>query len=89
MNRGRKSYMDYIKTGELSADEAVELEATRDAARVQIGRMLSTSEVQPDAAAFGALDVIAVRLVQWYGAAAAAKVFRHYAAVCERQAGRK
>ena len=58
------------------------------------GRQTIESVLRPDplpiheAFGFGMLDGLAVRLVLWYGADAAAEVFRHYADVCQRQGGK-
>ena len=83
-----KTYHDHIKTGDLTQMEAIKLQSDREAARSGMAATLDATAAQglpADTSAFGALDTIAVRFVQWYGAAAAADVFRHYAEVCGRQ----
>lgn len=79
------SYSDYIKTGQMDALTATKMTVGRSTSRVGMSRMLANPNLPADAMAFGALDTIAVKLVEWYGAADAAKVLRHYADVCERQ----
>ncbi|MGZ2374926.1 hypothetical protein ACVI3U_002829 [Sinorhizobium medicae] len=81
----KRSYADYIKTGEMDQLTATRHQSIRDAAKAGMLKVLAETARQgnpADAAAFGGLDVIAVR----YGPADAATVLRHYADVCERQA---
>ena len=83
-----KGYSDYIKTGDMSQLEAIKYQSVRDGAKAGFTRMLAEHAKQglpADAAAFGALDIIAVNLVKWYGPEEAGEVLRHYATVCERQ----
>lgn len=83
-----KSYSDHIVTGELSQLDAIKNQSVRNGAMTGFASVLASHAKQglpADAAAFGALDVIAVNLVKWYGPAEAAVVLRHYADVCERQ----
>jgi hypothetical protein len=82
-------YSDYIKTGEMSQMDAIKHQSVRDGAKAGMMATLAHHAKQglpADAAAFGALDIIAVNLVKWYGPDAAATVLRHYADVCARQA---
>lgn len=85
MKTAVKSYRDYIATGDMTPREAATRQATRESARTMASHMMNSAEVAPDTVAFGMLDVIAVKLVGWYGPAAAAEVFEHYAKVCARQ----
>lgn len=80
-----KSYYDFIKTGQIDPLKAAEMQAGRTRARQGMADFLNAKGLPSDALAFGALDVIAVKLVEWYGAGEAGEVLRHYAAVCERQ----
>ncbi|OHV73346.1 hypothetical protein [Ensifer sp. LCM 4579] len=83
-----KNYSDYIKTGEMDQLSAIRHQSIRDAAKTGMLKLLAETAKQgnpADAAAFGGLDIIAVKLVEWYGPAEAATVLRHYADVCERQ----
>ncbi|RUU99446.1 MAG: hypothetical protein EOS20_17180 [Mesorhizobium sp.] len=83
-----RSYNDYIKTGQLTDLEAIKHNTVRQGGRVAIAAALAAHArdgLPADAAAFGVLDTIAVKLVEWYGPAAAGEVLRHYAEVCERQ----
>lgn len=87
----KRSYSDYIKTGEMDQLTAIRNQSIRDAAKIGMSKLLAETARQgnpADAAAFGGLDIIAVKLVEWYGPADAAKVLRHYADVCERQNAR-
>lgn len=83
-----KSYSDYVRTGQMDQVEAIKHNTIREQSRQGVTNSLKAfadAGLPADAAAFGALDVVAVKLVEWYGAEAAGKVFRHYAEVCERQ----
>jgi len=83
-----KSYSDHIKTGELSQIDAIKNQSVREAARHAMSMTLAAhvkQELPADAAAFGVLDLIAVKMVEWYGPEAARDVFNHYAEVCGRQ----
>lgn len=80
-----KSYYDHIKTGEIDPLKATEMQVGRERARQGMADFLNTKGLPSEALAFGALDTVAVKLVHWYGPEDAAKVLRHYAAVCERQ----
>ncbi|QKC89961.1 hypothetical protein EB230_17275 [Mesorhizobium sp. NZP2234] len=83
-----RSYSDYIKTGQMTDLQAIKHNTVRTQGRKAIAGVLAShvSDGLPaDAAAFGILDTIAVKMVEWYGPAAAGEVFRHYATVCERQ----
>lgn len=83
-----KSYSDYVKTGQMSHLDAIKHNTVREQSRRGMSNTLAVAEgagMPADAAAFGALDVIAVRFVKWYGPEAAAEVFRHYAEVAGRQ----
>lgn len=80
-----KSYYDHIKTGQIDPMKATEMQVGRERARAGMASFLAAPGLPADAMAFGALDTIAVKLVQWYGAAQAGEVLRHYAEVCERQ----
>ncbi|RUX02527.1 hypothetical protein EOA27_32070 [Mesorhizobium sp. M2A.F.Ca.ET.037.01.1.1] len=83
-----RSYSDYIKTGQMTQLEAIKFNTVRNGGRVAIAGVLAAhvrDGLPADAAAFGVLDTLAVKLVEWYGAAAAGEVLRHYADVCERQ----
>lgn len=85
-----KSYSDYIKTGQLDQLTAINYNTVRAQARQTVAKSLAEMvkmDLPADADAFGVLDTVAVRLVEWYGPAQAGEVFRHYAAVCERQCG--
>lgn len=81
-----KSYLEYVKSGAISHEDAMHADPMR-----ANGRQTVESVLRPDplpiqeAFGFGMLDGLAVRFVHWYGAGAAAEVFQHYAAVCERQ----
>lgn len=81
-----KSYYDYIKTGQIDPLKAAEMQVGRERARSGMAGFLNIKGLPSDALAFGALDVIAVKLVEWFGAASAGEVLRHYASVCERRA---
>lgn len=83
-----RSYSDYIKTGQMTDLQAIKHNTVRNGARTHIAATLAAHVRDgwpADAAAFGILDTIAVKLVEWYGPAAAGEVLRHYAEVCERQ----
>ena len=83
-----RSYLDYIKTGQMTDLQAIKHNTVRGQARIHTAGVLAAhvrDGLPADAAAFGVLDTIAVRLVEWYGPAAAGEVLRHYAEVCERQ----
>lgn len=85
-------YSDYAKDGSMSPHEAHANDTVRKGARELMQNHIAETArdgLPADAAAFGALDVIAVSLVQFYGAEKAAEVLRHYAGVCERQGGPK
>lgn len=84
----QRSYSDYIKTGQMTQLEAIKHNTVRNGGRVAMAGVLAAhvrDSLPADAAAFGVLDTLAVRLVEWYGPAGAAEVLRHYAEVCERQ----
>lgn len=86
-----RSYSDYIKTGQMTDLEAIKHNTVRTQGRKAIAGVLASHArdgLPADAAAFGILDTIAVKLVEWYGPAAAGEVLRHYADVCERQAAK-
>lgn len=80
-----KSYYDYIKTGQIDPMRAAEMQTGRERSRSLMAGYITAPGLPSEAMAFGALDVVAVKLVEWYGAAQAAEVLRHYATVCERQ----
>ncbi|NKW09460.1 hypothetical protein HGG76_06085 [Ochrobactrum tritici] len=83
-----EKYADFIKTGDLEPMEALKMQSVRDAARAGATDILAHHSAQGlpcDAAAFGMLDAIAVRFVEWYGPEQAEKCFRHYGEVCARQ----
>lgn len=80
-----RSYFDHVATGELDAATALAMKLTRDAGREAGRHVLATAQDRADSAAFGLLDLLAVRLVGWYGPEEAGAVLRHYATVCERQ----
>jgi hypothetical protein len=82
-----RSYKNYIADGSMSARDAAQNEALRDTGRDMAAKLVGGSESLSAAMAFGALDVLAVRLVAWYGPSAAAEVFAHYGEVCARQKG--
>lgn len=82
------SYSDYIKTGQMDHLTAIKHNTCRATARTALAKTLAehvARNLPADASAFGALDTIAVKMVEWYGPSDAATVFRHYADVCERQ----
>ncbi|MCB5201686.1 hypothetical protein LH464_04235 [Neorhizobium sp. T786] len=84
-----KTYHDYIRTGEMTQQEAIKHQSVREASKAGMRATLDATVKQglpAEVSAFGALDIIAVSLVKWYGPAAAGEVLRHYAEVCERQA---
>lgn len=84
-----KSYSDYIKTGQMDQLTAIKHNTCRRLAREAVKKTLTehaSHDLPADASAFGMLDVIAVKFVEWYGPAEAAEIFRHYANVSERQA---
>lgn len=85
-----KSYRDYVSTGEMSEKDAAVAEATRGVARFTATKMLAPAPngAPVDTVAFGMLDVVAVKLVEWYGAEEAAQVFDHYAKVCRGRVGK-
>ncbi|MBZ9821925.1 MULTISPECIES: hypothetical protein [unclassified Mesorhizobium] len=83
-----RSYSDYIKSGQMTQLEAIKHNTVRNGGRVAMAGVLAAhvrDGLPADAAAFGVLDTLAVRLVEWYGPAGAGEVLRHYAEVCERQ----
>ncbi|MER9003295.1 hypothetical protein NKI15_06660 [Mesorhizobium sp. M0862] len=83
-----RSYLDYIATGQMTDLQAIKHNTVRHQGRIHIAAALAAhvrDGLPADAAAFGVLDTLAVKLVEWYGPAAAGEVLRHYAAVCERQ----
>lgn len=83
-----KTYHDYIRTGEMTQQEAIKHQSVREAAKSGMRATLDAVAAQglpADASAFGALDIVAVKLVEWYGPDQTAEVFRHYVDVCERQ----
>ncbi|MER9506002.1 hypothetical protein [Mesorhizobium sp. M0579] len=83
-----RSYSDYIKTGQMTDLEAIKHNTVRNGGRAHMAAALAAhvrDGLPADAAAFGVLDTLAVKLVEWYGAPAAGEVLRHYAEVCERQ----
>jgi hypothetical protein len=83
-----KGYSDYIRTGQMTQMDAIKNQSVRDATKHMISKALAQTAADglpADAAAFGALDIVAVKLVEWYGPAEAAEVFTHYAEVCGRQ----
>lgn len=84
----KKTYSDYIKTGQMDPLEAIKHQTVRNGGRDGMAHILAkhiAQQLPADAAAFGALDCVAVKFVEWYGPVAAGEVFRHYAEVCERQ----
>lgn len=85
-----KSYRDYIVTGEMDQQTAAVAEATRGIARFTATKMLAPAAngAPVDTVAFGMLDVVAVKLVEWYGAEAGAEVFDHYAKICRGRVGK-
>lgn len=83
-----RSYSDYIKTGQMDQLEAIKHNTVRNQNRVAVAGVLNSHArdgLPADAGAFGMLDTIAVKLVEWYGPEGAGEVLRHYATVCERQ----
>ena len=83
-----KSYHDYIRTGQMTQLDAIKHQSVRNASKAgMLSTLRATAEqgLPAEAAAFGALDVIAVKLVEWFGPEQTGEVFRHYAEVCERQ----
>lgn len=81
-----KTYFDHVKTGAMSAADAMSAQKARATGRsVAASALPSFPAVNQEAYTFGMLDTMAVRFVEWYGPAAAAEVFRHYADICERQ----
>ena len=81
-----KSYFDLVKCGLMNLAEASDAQRGRESARSTIDSMLPpVPKAKHEGWAFGLLDMLAIRFVQWFGPVAAAEVFRHYAAVCERQ----
>lgn len=83
-----RSYLDYIKTGQMTDLQAIKHNTVRSQGRIHIAAALAAhvrDGLPADAAAFGVLDTLAVKLVEWYGPGAAGEVLRHYAEVCERQ----
>lgn len=80
-----KSYYDYIKTGQIDPMRAAEMQTGRERSRSLMAGHITAPGLPSEAMAFGSLDAIAVKFVEWYGPEDAAKVLRHYATVCERQ----
>jgi hypothetical protein len=83
-----KSYSDYIKTGQMDHLTAIKNNTVRTSSKNcmhQIMADLAGQGLPADAGAFGALDAVAVKFVEWYGPKATGEIFRHYGAVCERQ----
>ncbi|MEI9402344.1 hypothetical protein [Mesorhizobium argentiipisi] len=83
-----RSYSDYIKSGQMTQLDAIKHNTVRKGGQVAMAAVLAAhvrDGLPADAAAFGVLDALAVKLVEWYGPAAAGEVLRHYAEVCERQ----
>lgn len=85
-----KTYFDHVKSGAISAADALTAQKARTAGRsVTAATLPSLPAVNQEAYAFGMLDAMAVRFVEWYGPAAAGEVMKHYAAICERQGRRE
>jgi hypothetical protein len=81
-----KTYFDLVKTGRMDIAEAASAQRMRESGRNTMDSMLPPSpKARHEGYAFGILDGLAVRFVQWFGPSGAGEVFRHYAAVCERQ----
>ena len=80
-----RSYFDHVKSGEISAADALAMKQARDAGNAAAVRVFDLAGEYQEPAAFGLLDRLAVQFVKWYGAKAAGEVFRHYARICERR----
>lgn len=86
------TYQDYVADGRMTPQEAEMNERLRTQSRDSMSTVLKSYAEQglpADTAAFGALDTIAVHMVQWFGPDKAASVFHHYAKVCRRQKDKK
>jgi|GEM_PF-6587388 len=80
------SYFDLAKLGLMSLADAAEAQHMRECARRTMDSVLPpVAKPKNEGWAFGTLDGVSARLVDWFGPVVAAEVLRNYANDCERK----